>query len=307
MKHLLNLFICFLFLGNSIAVFGQNDPLETETAFMNCLYNSLPDKGKEFKLALQKAEQKLIDKNLLKEGTGESYAALYKNIYNTVDEDLQNLGILSYMGSMQEHVNTVANENCMKNVFESTKYSDSKFFKFLQLTESIDSFDGEVINQILAILTPKNLEHDYYKMTTFIIIETMNTTISVHTDLKLPEEVEQIFTKEELESALKIELNAEGEVFVSDKKISLKKLRKKVISYLKENKSKSVISFSNSREVPYKYFIDVQNELIAGFDVVRNELAKEKFNSSFNELQKAEKDEIKKTYPLRIKETTEDE
>jgi biopolymer transport protein ExbD len=310
MKNIVRQLLCITLFISSTTVFSQTDKLEMETAFMNCIYNSLSDNGKEFKLALQNAEQKLIDKSFLKGKTGEDYVALYKNLENVIDQELRNLGMTNLFMSLQENMNTEESRKCMENIFTSSKYANSKLNQFIQFTQNLDetTIDAStLVNKILTILGAKSFEHDYYRMTTFLMIETMNQVKIDGIVRELPKEVEETFTKEELESALKIEFNAEGQLFVSDKKTPLKKLRKKVITYLKENKSKSVILIKHNREVSYKFFIDVQNELLAGFDVVRNELAKEKFNRLFDELQEAEKAEIKKTYPLKIKSSDIDE
>jgi len=306
MKNSIKTFICILFLLNSTNVFSQKHTLETETDFMNCFYKSLPDNGTAFKIILQKAEQKLIEKKFLKDGTGESYTELYKNLENIVDEELQNLGVLTYMAAIQEQMNTLENQKCMENVFESPKYIDSKLFKFIELTQSLDSHNGdtsEMIHQILTILAPKDFEHEYYKMTTFTMIETINYVDLDGAVSGLPEEVEETFTTEELESALKIEINSEEQLLVNKEKSTLKELQKKVKNYLLKNTSESVIVFNADRMVAYKVFIDVQNEIIAAFDAVRDQSAKEKFNLPFDEVTQKQQKEIKKKYPLKIKST----
>lgn len=299
-----------LFIGSSIQAFGQNDSLETETAFMECLYNLSSDNGKEFKVALQKATQKLIDKNILKDDSGASYVALYKNLEKVEDSELKNLGIGKQIISLQQNIDADEMNTCMKNVLTSPKYADSKLNKFLQYTASIDENASDmqvIIDKLLTILDAKDLEHDYYKMTTFLMIETINNVDVDGIVTELPKDVEQTFTEAELERALKIEIDAEGTLFVNGEKTPLKKLKKTVITYTKEQKAKSVFLFMTSKQVAYKTFIVIQNEIVSGLNTVRDQLAKTTFNRSFDELTEAEKEEIKKTYPLKIKETITDE
>lgn len=70
--------------------------------------------------------------------------------------------------------------------------------------------------------------------------------------------------------------------------------------------SKQVISLQNDNGTSYDLYIQVQNELAAAYSELRNELAKEKFGKSFDDLLEA-KDKpkvkaIRKVYPQRISE-----
>ncbi len=66
--------------------------------------------------------------------------------------------------------------------------------------------------------------------------------------------------------------------------------------------SKGVISLQNDRGTSYKRYIEVQNELVAAYNELRDELAMEKFGKHFDELDKDKQDAIKKIYPQRISE-----
>lgn len=69
--------------------------------------------------------------------------------------------------------------------------------------------------------------------------------------------------------------------------------------------SKQVISLQNDRGTSYKMYIAIQNELATAYNELRDELAREKFGKSYQELQKSDPamaDIIKKIYPNRISE-----
>lgn len=63
-----------------------------------------------------------------------------------------------------------------------------------------------------------------------------------------------------------------------------------------------VISLQNDRSTEYQAYIEVQNELVAAYNELRNELAKAKFNKSFDELGEEEQKAIQKIYPQKISE-----
>lgn len=66
--------------------------------------------------------------------------------------------------------------------------------------------------------------------------------------------------------------------------------------------SKQIVSLQNDRGTSYGMYIKVQNELAAAYSELRNELAREKFNSAFDDLDEDRQDAIRRIYPMRISE-----
>ena len=66
--------------------------------------------------------------------------------------------------------------------------------------------------------------------------------------------------------------------------------------------SKGVISLQNDRSTSYKMYMIVQNELIAAYDELRNELSSTKFGKKYADLNEDEQKAVQKVYPLRISE-----
>lgn len=70
--------------------------------------------------------------------------------------------------------------------------------------------------------------------------------------------------------------------------------------------SKQVISLQNDRGTSYDLYIQVQNELAAAYNELRNELAQDKFGVTYDALiEKGDEDRVKairKVYPQRISE-----
>ena len=65
---------------------------------------------------------------------------------------------------------------------------------------------------------------------------------------------------------------------------------------------KHVISVQTDRGTPYNAYFMVQNELVAAYNELRDELSKEKFHREFQYLTKEEKDAIRQYYPQNISE-----
>jgi biopolymer transport protein ExbD len=66
--------------------------------------------------------------------------------------------------------------------------------------------------------------------------------------------------------------------------------------------SKHVISLRNDRGTSYKTYISVQNELMAAYNELRDELASRKFGKKFEDLKQEQQKVIEEVYPLRISE-----
>lgn len=63
-----------------------------------------------------------------------------------------------------------------------------------------------------------------------------------------------------------------------------------------------VISLQNDRGTSYSAYIDVQNELVAAYNELRNELAKAKFAKAYDDLDADQQKAIQKIYPQKISE-----
>ncbi|MFH2143151.1 MAG: biopolymer transporter ExbD [Bacteroidota bacterium] len=76
------------------------------------------------------------------------------------------------------------------------------------------------------------------------------------------------------------------------------------IDLLKEDfkRSKGVVSLQNDRGTSYEMYIKVQNELVAAFNELRDELAKEKFGKKFDDLVENEQEAVKTAIPQAISE-----
>ena len=63
-----------------------------------------------------------------------------------------------------------------------------------------------------------------------------------------------------------------------------------------------VISLQNDRGTSYSAYINVQNELVAAYNELRNELSKAKFAKNFDDLDAEQQKAVQKIYPQKISE-----
>ena len=65
---------------------------------------------------------------------------------------------------------------------------------------------------------------------------------------------------------------------------------------------KHVISLQNDRSSSYEAYINVQNELVAAYNELRNEISTEKWGKSYAELDEDQKKAVRDVYPQKISE-----
>ncbi len=119
-------------------------------------------------------------------------------------------------------------------------------------------------------------------------------------------------------------INSQNQLMVEGKQISVKDLRSKTKEFITNeyndpnlpivstvnvpligqiNITKDhVISLQNDRGTDYQSYLEVQNELVAAYNELRDELAKQKFGKYFNELDEASQLAVLKVYPQKISE-----
>lgn len=66
--------------------------------------------------------------------------------------------------------------------------------------------------------------------------------------------------------------------------------------------SKGVISLQNDRGTTYKMYMKVQNELVAAYNELRNDLSQERFGKKYDDLTKEQQDAVQDAIPQRISE-----
>jgi len=165
----------------------------------------------------------------------------------------------------------------------------------------------------------------------FIILIFFLVTTSMDTDKgltrRLPEPPKDETSKPPLvkeRNILIVKLNKDNRLMVANEEIQVSDLKERAKTFitnpyndpkLPEKTMKNVeyfgsvlvsenhvISLQNDRGTSYQAYINVQNELSAAYNEVRNELAREKWGKGYAELSKEEKKAIDEIYPSRISE-----
>ena len=160
----------------------------------------------------------------------------------------------------------------------------------------------------------------------FLVSTSMATDEGLSRQLPPPLRKEQKIEKVDIKprNIMTILVNSNDELMVNGNVISLNELKEKAKEFIanpsddpslpeKETiqvpyfgnyavTKQHVISLQNDRGTDYWAYIAVQNELVAAYDELRNEISKSKFGKNFDDLDSDEQSAVKKIYPQKISE-----
>ncbi len=164
----------------------------------------------------------------------------------------------------------------------------------------------------------------------FLVTTSMDTDMGLARRLPRPPEQDQQDATMDIKSRniLFVRLNASGELWVKDETSSgycdPSTLRQRVKDFVKNEQNSSkwpekhvknidllgqcfvtdkhVVSVQTDRGTPYNQYFMVQNELVAAYNELRNELSKQKFGREYQFLKDEEKAAVRQYYPQNISE-----
>lgn len=160
----------------------------------------------------------------------------------------------------------------------------------------------------------------------FLITTSMDTDSGLARRLPQPpdpdQEDAQIDVKER--NVLNVRLNGAGDLMINSDIADIKELRPRAKEFIKNEADlsslpekhvkeidllgpcyitdKHVISVQTDRSTPYNIYFEVQNELVAAYNELREELSRAKFGRSYEYLTDEQKVAIRTYYPQKISE-----
>lgn len=164
----------------------------------------------------------------------------------------------------------------------------------------------------------------------FLVTTSMDTDMGLARRLPKPPDPDQEDATMDIKkrNILYVRLNFNGQLWLEDETTrgyaEMSELRPRVKEFVKNEQNlsilpekhvknidllgqcfvtdKHVISVQTDRATPYDAYFQVQNELVAAYNELRNELSKQKFGREFQYLKDEEKLAIKQYYPQNISE-----
>lgn len=166
----------------------------------------------------------------------------------------------------------------------------------------------------------------------FMLLLFFLLTSSMDTDQGLPRRLPPPIPKDQVNEDVKIKkrnimvvlINSSNQILCNNEYIEISQLKEKVKDFIDnpfndEHKPEKmevdvpyfgnmmvtknhVISLQNDRGTEYQAYIDVQNELAAAYNDLRNGVAQKKFGKLFMDLDADQQDAVQQVYPQKISE-----
>ncbi len=160
----------------------------------------------------------------------------------------------------------------------------------------------------------------------FLITTSMDTDRGLARRLPPPPEPNQKENEDKIKqrNVLQVFLNMYDQLMVNGEIINVNQLRDKAKEFIANKMNdetlperitkeveffgpvqvteKHVVSLQNDRSSSYEAYINVQNELVAAYNELRDEIANEKWGKSYNELEDEQKKAVREVYPQKISE-----
>ena len=166
----------------------------------------------------------------------------------------------------------------------------------------------------------------------FMLLLFFLMTSSMDTDKGLPRRLPPPVPKEQKETDVDIKkrnllvvlINSQNQILCGDEFIDIKQLKGRVKEFVsnpnnnehmpekvevdvpyfgKQMVTKNhVISLQNDRGTEYQAYIDVQNEIAAAYNELRDDLSRQKFGKIFMELDEEQQKAVQQIYPQKISE-----
>jgi len=160
----------------------------------------------------------------------------------------------------------------------------------------------------------------------FLVTTSMNTSTGLSRRLPppLPPDMKVPPVDVNKRNIFVVKVNSQNQLMVQGELMEVRDLRQKAKEFIKNENNEPnlpvktevnipliglmsitkdhVISLQNDVDTQYQAYINVQNELVAAYNELRNELASEKFGAAYNDLDEDQQKAIQAVYPQKISE-----
>ncbi|MGG8496894.1 hypothetical protein ACQY1Q_10785 [Tenacibaculum sp. TC6] len=158
---------------------------KVEDIFQECIYNTLPDKGKKLKKYSKDYEAYLISVNLLKDSTGISYKELLQFLKKPKNANKLRLLKYSYIDSLlsygKEMKELFSNSECLKEIILRDDF-DVYIRKAEKITPNMAHDVDNFFVNVDSLFTEKDLELPYYKQKFLALFSIYNELFSLDSE-----------------------------------------------------------------------------------------------------------------------------
>ncbi len=159
-----------------------------------------------------------------------------------------------------------------------------------------------------GINTTSTADISFILLVSFLVMTSMDVDKGLMRQLPSPETTEQQnITDIEKRNVMSLRITSSGELLEDDKPLDIDNLRSKAINFIYKvsDRKHHVITLDVSSKAPYDVYFNVQNELAAAYNILRNSHARNTFGKDYALCTPEQREQVRAYYPQRIAETTE--
>ncbi|WP_028898170.1 biopolymer transporter ExbD [Prevotella sp. HUN102] len=102
---------------------------------------------------------------------------------------------------------------------------------------------------------------------------------------------------------LNFKITADNKILLNGKNVELSTIKSTVSQFVTEKGKEHIIQMESDRKASYDTYFNLQNEIIAGYQILRNKRSEELYGKSYAQCSIEQQSEINKEVPQRISET----
>lgn len=139
----------------------------------------------------------------------------------------------------------------------------------------------------------------------FLVMTSMDTDKGIVRKLPpIENNKEEIISDIEKRNVLQLTLTASGDVLADNEHIGNGKLKERIMTFVSKtaDRKKHIISINIDNDADYDSYFNMQNEIVAAYNALRDRYARNKFGRPYNRCTAQEKEQAMAFYPQRIAE-----
>jgi hypothetical protein len=159
--------VCLLF-GINFQLHSQTTATNFEDEYMKCYEKAFKDNGAAILGFLEKSEQFLVDRNVLKDISGKSYLHFLNNSRSYIDTPYEQFYFINFMMRQLQEKNFTLDtfKECSTALKAIEGYENSKMFQVEETLLQIKTVKDvqDITSKVANMLTENELMHPYYRL-----------------------------------------------------------------------------------------------------------------------------------------------
>ena len=288
--------ILFLIL---ISCSKNNETNNIYDTYNDCYAQNFTIKNKSIKYYIKQYEDILIENNLLKDSTANSYVDFLFEFSNYDFIDLKTR--YSFLDSIEGLRFGKDALNCVNKISNHKDFKKGIWGRYLNYvkTNSLELNKNTTLEflssqPIDSIFNEDTFKYDFFKHKIFNIIPVYDGI----------QKGKILYKKGNYPIRAEIKIDSLNNVYWNSELINVAEISDKTFNYLNNYSDETIFFLETNRKTPLGKYIQIQNEMMKGVNKFKNIISINKYQKKYNDLMQDERDSINKEFVIKISEQT---